>query len=291
MRPQQTTEYDRRRSGSNKEPAEQADPRPLSTEFDRLGMSSHASAQVLRPVGQAVAWSFVASWDIDVGETIKRVDLHLRYGGRRQGGIGPSGKSPNVLIFTDPSSGQQHGYRDGWADDGTFHYTGEGQRGDQVFKQGNRAIRDHLQEGRVLRLFQGASGDVTYLGPFDLDLARPWYYDDAPETGDGPLRQVIIFRMRPASDDVQRGTVSIETSATHSTLEVADLERHLTTEFERSANVEITWGERREQPLLLRYAAYLRSLGHIVVQHQYRPDPDGRALKCDAFDETSRTLI
>jgi hypothetical protein len=108
-----------------------------------------------------------ADWLIAIGEQIRPVELHARYGGRRQGGIGPSKQSPNVLLFSDPS-GVRHGYRDGWVSDGTYRYTGEGQRGDQVSKHGNRAVRDYAEEGRTLRLFQGDSGVVTYLGPFKL---------------------------------------------------------------------------------------------------------------------------
>jgi hypothetical protein len=52
------------------------------------------------------------------GEAIRRVDLHAAYGGGRQGGIAPSARTPNVLIFSDPASGEQHGYFDGWHDDG-----------------------------------------------------------------------------------------------------------------------------------------------------------------------------
>ena len=102
-----------------------------------------------------------------------------------------------MLIFTDPASGEQHGYYDGWQPDGCFHYTGEGQRGDQRMVSGNRSILDHEDEGRALRLFKGARGEVEYVGEFVLDDEQPWYETDAPETGGGPLRKVIVFRLRP----------------------------------------------------------------------------------------------
>jgi hypothetical protein len=41
------------------------------------------------------------------------------------------------------------------------------QFGDQVMLRGNRAIRDHAVNGKHLRLFQGARGEVTYLGEFE----------------------------------------------------------------------------------------------------------------------------
>lgn len=45
-------------------------------------------------------------WNLEPGYLIRRRDLHDRYGGRRQGGIGPSATTPNVLIFSDPDSGE-----------------------------------------------------------------------------------------------------------------------------------------------------------------------------------------
>src|SRR4051794_10809061 len=65
------------------------------------------------------------------GDRLPRREVHARFGGRQQGGIGPSSKSPVVLFFTDPATGQRHGYYDGWDNDGYFNYVGEGQTGDQ----------------------------------------------------------------------------------------------------------------------------------------------------------------
>jgi len=36
-----------------------------------------------------------------------------------------SRRSRKVSLFTDPISGEQPGYYNGWGDDGCFHYTGE----------------------------------------------------------------------------------------------------------------------------------------------------------------------
>lgn len=76
-------------------------------------------------------------WTLKPGDEIERKLLQEEHGGRTQGGIGPSNKSPNVFVFSDPVAGEQHGYFDGWRDDGCFHYTGEGQRGDQRMVSGN----------------------------------------------------------------------------------------------------------------------------------------------------------
>lgn len=139
-------------------------------------------------------------WGITIGQQLKRVDLHAEYGGRRQGGIGPSRVTSNVLLFTDPAKGHKHGYFDGWGEDDCYHYAGEGQLGDQKMTQGNLAILNHQQDGRALRLFRGVSSGVCeYLGEFTLPDHRPWYRTDAPETNGGPIRSTIMFRLQPVT--------------------------------------------------------------------------------------------
>jgi len=96
-----------------------------------------------------------ATWHLKPGGTIKRVALHEEFGGRMRGGIGPSAVTDNVFVFTDPEVGERHGYYDDWLGDGCFHYTGEGQRGDQEMKSGNASILNHKRDGRALRLFKG----------------------------------------------------------------------------------------------------------------------------------------
>lgn len=136
------------------------------------------------------------AWELEPGERIRRVELHDRFGGRRQGGIGPSAQTPNVFIFSDPASGEQHGYFDKWEGD-EFHYAGEGQLGDQQVQQGNAAILNHKMDGRALRVFWGSSGTVQYAGEFELRDDDPYYSVDAPETGGLRLRKVLMFRLKP----------------------------------------------------------------------------------------------
>jgi hypothetical protein len=101
-------------------------------------------------------------WDLQVGDRIVRKRLHDLYGGQRQGGISTPTGSPNIFIFTDPTTGEQHGYFDEWQGD-ELHYCGEGQphRGDQTMSGGNRAILEHEQRGKPIRAFYGSKGTVT----------------------------------------------------------------------------------------------------------------------------------
>jgi hypothetical protein len=136
-------------------------------------------------------------WTLRPGDCIRRTELHALYGGSGQSGISPSRTTPNILVFTDPRSGERHGYFDRWAADDSFHYTGEGQRGDQTMTKGNLAILNHRTDGRALRVFQGATGTVQYVGQFVLYELEPYTITTAPSTGNGPPRQVIRFHLLP----------------------------------------------------------------------------------------------
>ena len=97
----------------------------------------------------------------------RQKDIHARFGGQQQGGISTPSEHPFVFIFTG-KAGEQHGYEDGWKDEGVFLYTGEGQEGDMQFVRGNLAIRDHTENGKEILLFQalGKSQPVLFKGRF-----------------------------------------------------------------------------------------------------------------------------
>jgi hypothetical protein len=152
----------------------------------------------------------VVRWTLRPGDRIRRTELHARYGGSGQSGISPSRTTPNILVFTDPRSGERHGYFDDWAADDSFHYTGEGQRGHQTMTRGNLAILSHRADGRALRVFQGAAGTVQYVGQFVLDELEPFTTTTAPSTNHGPPRQVIRFHLLPvdrAITTAERGSL------------------------------------------------------------------------------------
>ncbi len=230
-------------------------------------------------------------WELKPGERVQRTALHREFGGRAQGGIGPSRKTPNVFIFSDPSAGEQHGYYDGWQADGCFHYTGEGQRGDQQMKSGNATILNHNVEGRALRVFDGARGTVTYVGEFEVDDMEPFYRTDAPETGDGPIREVLVFRLRP------KNVEPVEPSSKLAAVLAGPARARVPIEQQQTERAYVTpsnkpyEAERREQRLVLEFEAHLRKVGHEVFRQRVLPPGEARPLFTDLYDATTGLLV
>jgi len=235
-------------------------------------------------------YQITTTWHLSPGEPIERKDLHATYGGRTQGGIGPSKKSPNVFVFSDPVAGEPHGYFDGWREDGCFHYTGEGQYGDQQMKSGNAAILKHAAEGRALRVFMGARGVVTYEDEFELDAAEPWYETEAQETGNGPPRKVIVFRMRPKTIS-PRPSVSKLDAALDGEVSEVPIEQQWTEKVFIAPSQEEREAERREQKLVKAFEAHLKRKGHDVCRLKIVPPGEAKPLFCDLRDTTANTLV
>jgi hypothetical protein len=226
--------------------------------------------------------------DISQGETLRRTELHERYGGRRQGGISPSKVSDNVFIFTDPTKGLLHGYLyDGWREDGLYHYTGEGQIGDQQMVQGNRAVRDHVAEGRELHLFEAHGVEVAHRGRLEY---VDHYVADAPETGNGPIRSVIVFRMRPLDFKPEPSRSKVDTLG-HDVVREVPVEQHLTETMLVEPDHEPHEAERREQKLVRSYLAHLTGEGHDVCRLQLRPEDEPAPMFCDLYDKTTNTVV
>ncbi len=222
------------------------------------------------------------------GQQIKRSELQDRYGGRRQGGISPSKQTPHVFLFTDPVKGARHGYiYDGQGEGDLYSYTGEGQEGDQRMVQGNRAIRDHHQEGRELHLFDVSGGFATYIGEFE-------YVDhvsaDAPATKRREQRKVIVFHLRRLSGDHPLPAARVG-QFSDDPVKVVPIEQHLTERMVIEPNREPYEAERREQPLVRELMAHLRGQGHQVNRLQLRPKGEPAPLFCDLFDTTTNTVV
>jgi 5-methylcytosine-specific restriction enzyme A len=115
-----------------------------------------------------------------------------------QGGIVTPASMPIALLITG-EAGLGYGYNDKELPDGTFVYHGEGQIGSMSFVRGNRAIRDHAQEGRDLHLFEKVPpAHLRYRGQYVCAG-----YDEVPDVPDaeGSPRTAIAFRLVPLEQD------------------------------------------------------------------------------------------
>jgi 5-methylcytosine-specific restriction protein A len=148
-------------------------------------------------VALEVPWAIgVAMKKFEPGKVYSRIeDLHEPYGGQQQGGISTPVDEPCIFLFSG-ESGQQYGYSDGWDEKhDIFVFTGEGQRGDMEFKRGNLAIRDHVQNGKSLLLFEslGKGRGVRFVDEFTCST---WDYRRGLDV-EGKDRRTIVFHLVP----------------------------------------------------------------------------------------------
>ena len=145
--------------------------------------------------------------DFPIGSYWKRTDIHALLGGQEQGGISTPSKKPYIIIFSSPR-GEEFGYEDGWNVDGFYHYTGEGQVGDMRWVRGNRSIRDHAQDRKILLVFETAKdGRRRFVGPMSY---AGHYTKTLPDKNSNP-RQGIIFKLAETDTPALVETPSPET--------------------------------------------------------------------------------
>lgn len=229
-------------------------------------------------------------WTIKPGDIVLRSALHDTFGGGRQGGMEPSAKSPNVFLFTSKSEGAKYGYDfDGWHPDGTFHYTGEGTVGDQVMKNGNRVTRDHLEEGRALRLFEKAGTSVIYIGEFSVPDESHVLLDEAPDVNQTDLRAVFVFRLKPIGETWE-GPVAVAPAATLA-MSVPIEATHIDKYIQQRQSSEPVISLRSEAELVKKYVKWLESRRGATVERQAIPTPGGHLMYTDVFVIESQELI
>lgn len=132
-----------------------------------------------------------------IGQIYRRRELHQEYGGQEQGGISTPANNPIIFIFSG-SSGEQHGYSDGWDEENYFNYSGEGQKGDMKFTKGNLAIRDHVKNGKSIYLFEFESkGLWKYIDQLEL---VDYSYHDTPDS-EGNIRKGIRFKLKSTTEE------------------------------------------------------------------------------------------
>ncbi len=101
-----------------------------------------------------------------------------------------------------------------------FRYTGEGQVGDMTLTKGNRAIAEHVKDGRQLFLFAKHSrkgGLYRFLGEF----VCAGYDEPQGHDKNQAIRKLIVFNLYPA----ESLSATVNASPSISGLPLADLRR------------------------------------------------------------------
>jgi len=149
------------------------------------------------PIAEPAVEVAASGFPFAVGRTYKRQrDIHDIFGGNRQSGIAVCASHPYIFLFTS-SSGHEFGYEDGFQDDGSLMYAGEGQEGDMRFTRGNKAIREHRAMGKELHVFEKAGGGLhRYLGQFRY---REYRTGAGPDRTGSPRRTIefVLERVKP----------------------------------------------------------------------------------------------
>ena len=156
-------------------------------------------------------WQFPIGSELTRAEIAYGIDGEGAIGGQERGGIITPADSANILLFSDPGAAELYGYDyDGWVESNTvFQYTGQGQKGDQEWKRGNKAIRDHKENGKSIRVLikkgvrSGKTDNHLYIGEFQLDPHWEWFHAQSHDIDDD-IRQVFVFRLIPVGEVVLR---------------------------------------------------------------------------------------
>lgn len=166
----------------------------------------------------------------EVGKEYHRADeIHAQFGGQQRGGISTPKHYPVVFIFTS-QEGEKHGYKDEYRENGIFWYTGAGQVGDMQMTSGNRAILEHLKDGKVLHVFEKTKkAYCRYIGTAEcLD----YHSEIRPDTNQND-RTAFIFHLDINSSDKPDGIS--EPSDSYNTTDINNLNTKNLSELREAA--------------------------------------------------------
>ncbi|MER6534037.1 hypothetical protein ABT215_09520 [Streptomyces sp900105755] len=255
--------------------------------------------------------------------TTTRDEIAAAFGCGTFQGIEPADEAGKVFVYSDPSAGEEYGYTfDGRAEDDEFGplylYTGAGANGDQKTSGRNGSLLTAAKKGREVHLFVAAgrvpgSGAMQqrYIGQMVLDPIKPYDIRRGPGR-DGVMRNVLVFRFRPAEGTTP---VWVETdrmpAATTSNVEITEpmvevpepvtlpkqsgakakkTEQHATAE----TVADIPAGQRkvlrREGELVKAFTAHLAAAGHETHSFQITIKGEPGALTPDLYDPTDHAL-
>src|SRR5262249_49284806 len=155
--------------------------------------------------------------------------------------------------------------------------------------RGNKAIRDHSNAGRELHLFQGQGKGqpVTYVGQFRY---VDQYDADAPETGGGPIRRVLIFRLEPVGK-ASRTTTGDLRKADKAFVDEVAVEAFNTEKANVDPSRDSYEAERKEAKLTADFIAWSDQSGRPFKRLKIVPKGEAKPIFSDLYSKTERHLI
>jgi hypothetical protein len=158
-----------------------------------LGVSAGRSATRRHPADRATTVPAISVEDFVVDRVYRRRDIHDGgLGGNRQKGISYPANGTYVLLFSDPGSTHDWGYKDTWLGSDGYQYYGEWNgTGDMLPIGGNLALVDRSPE---IYLFVKVSGGHRFAGRFACVNQ-----DRTPATRDGKEYSALVFTLERAA--------------------------------------------------------------------------------------------
>lgn len=197
----------------------------------------------------------------ELGEKFLRKDMHAIVGGSFRHGMTSCSNGEEFLLFHDKKKSIKYGYNvwEGLQADGSFHYTGQGTKGNQELTKSNLALIRANENANPIHLIESVDGECTYLGEFFLDNP-PFVHKMAPDESKLSLRQVLVFRLLPLRlhEDISAGNSLITMDVKNwSELEYGDLRIDVPIANEKTI-------ARPELKLQTDFGKYLLKNGHSI---------------------------
>ncbi|KMS70265.1 hypothetical protein ACZ91_66215 [Streptomyces regensis] len=261
--------------------------------------------------------------DLVPGLVTTREAIAATYGCGTYQGIEPADEAGMVFVYSDPSAGEEYGYTfDGRAEDDEFGplylYTGAGANGPQKPSGRNGSLLTAAEKNREIHLFVahgkvpgGGAMRQRYIGQMVLDPIKPYDVRRGPGK-DGVMRDVLVFRFRPAPGTTPAWTeADRQPAATKSGYEITDplievpepvvlpkqggvkvkkTEQHATAETIATIVAGQRKVLRREGELVTAFLAHLTAAGHKTHSFQFAIEGEPGTLTPDVYDATDHVL-
>jgi len=225
------------------------------------------------------------------GESFSRSEMHSKVGGSFRHGMTSCNKGADFLLFYDTKNSKKFGY-DKWEGaqaDGTFHYTGQGTKGDQKLTRSNKQLLLANQNGLPIHLIESRNGLCTYLSQVVLGSPN-FFMRTAKDVEQLEDRNVFVFNLIPI---LMSQDLDVQLHQSH---EVTGLDKPwVSPSFEPTSKVEKLWpgGEisREENKLQGEFGLYLNNLGHEVFNHEFIFSGFRGSLKPDFWIESMGLVV